>query len=327
MDTKSYKGIKTTRGLNYHYYHSSASAGKPFLVLLHGFPSTSYDWRHQVAFFKAKGYGLIVPDMLGYGGTAKPTDPAAYKPSLIVKDIIDILDAENIKKAVFIGHDWGSFITARIVQYQPDRVIAFAVLAVGYFPPWPDFDWDAINKATKESVGYEIYGYWGFFSSEGADKIIEDNFEKFFNILFPENAKQWIEDFVPLGKLKTYLTSKPAAPPPSWIPAEERRIQSEALLKDGVAASLCWYRVQLTRISAEDDKGIPASRYSTDKPALFIAAAEDYIAIPSMAIPTTKEYCSNVVIKEFQANHWVHLQRPDEVNKELGVWLEGLNLV
>ncbi|KAI3619204.1 epoxide hydrolase [Moniliophthora roreri] len=150
----------------------------------------------------------------------------------------------------------GSFITARIVQYQPDRVIAFAVLAVGYFPPWPDFDWDAINKATKESVGYEIYGYWGFFSSEGADKIIEDNFEKFFNILFPENAKQWIEDFVPLGKLKTYLTSKPAAPPPSWIPAEERRIQSEALLKDGVAASLCWYRVQLTRISAEDDKEI-----------------------------------------------------------------------
>ncbi|EEC00045.1 hypothetical protein MPER_00107, partial [Moniliophthora perniciosa FA553] len=151
-------------------------------------------------------------------------------------------------------------------------------------------------------------------------------FEKFFNILFPENAKQWIEDFAPLGKLKTYLTSKPAAPPPSWITAEERQIQSEALLKDGVAASLCWYRVHMAGIGAEDDKGIPASRYSTDKPALFIAAAEEYVAVPEIAIPTTEKYCSNVIIKELQSGHRVHLQRPDEVNKELGVWLEGLNL-
>ncbi|KAK7051628.1 hypothetical protein VNI00_004607 [Paramarasmius palmivorus] len=330
MDPSAYKDIKTTRGHNYHYYLSPATvAGKATLVLIHGFPSTSYDWRHQVAFFKAKGFGLIVPDMLGYGGTSKPTDPVAYKPSLIVRDLIDILDAEKVDKAGFIGHDWGSFITSRIVQYYPERVIAFAVLAVGYRPPSPEFDWEAINEATKKQVGYEIFGYWGFFSEEGADKIIEDNFEKFFNMLFPENAKQWIEDFVPLGAMKRYLTSKPAASPPSWIPAEarERQTQSELLLRGGVAASLCWYRVMLSGISAEDDKDILPERYSTDKPVFFGAASEDYIAIPAMAIPLTKSYCSNVIVKEFQGNHWIQLHRPDQVNEELDAWLGDLEVI
>ncbi|KAF9069430.1 hypothetical protein BDP27DRAFT_1222502, partial [Rhodocollybia butyracea] len=67
------------------------------LVLLHGFPSSSKDWRKE-----EKGFGLIVPDMLAYGGTSKPLD----SPSIVARDIIDILDHEKVQKAIFIGHDW-----------------------------------------------------------------------------------------------------------------------------------------------------------------------------------------------------------------------------
>jgi soluble epoxide hydrolase/lipid-phosphate phosphatase len=44
--------------------------------------------------------------MLGYGGTAKPTNVEAYGANLIAKDIVDILDSEGIPKAILIGHDW-----------------------------------------------------------------------------------------------------------------------------------------------------------------------------------------------------------------------------
>lgn len=106
MDASLYKDFTVSRGLNYHYYHSAPQDGKPVLFLLHGFPSTSKDWRDQVAFFKDEGYGLIVPDMLGYSGTASPKDPNDYRVSLIVKDLADILDAEKVDKAIVIGHDW-----------------------------------------------------------------------------------------------------------------------------------------------------------------------------------------------------------------------------
>jgi soluble epoxide hydrolase / lipid-phosphate phosphatase len=106
FNSSLFKDLNVTRGLEYHYYAVPADTGKPTLLFLHGFPSTSYDWRHQVCFFQEKGFGLIVPDMLGYGGTAKPLDTHFYASSLISRDIIDIMDAESIDQAVLISHDW-----------------------------------------------------------------------------------------------------------------------------------------------------------------------------------------------------------------------------
>lgn len=106
MNKESYKDTTTTRGFKYHYYRSPARDSKPTLVLVHGFPSTSKDWRRIVPALEKEGYGLIVPDMLGYGGTDKPTDPSAYKPSLLAKDVVDILDKEGVQKAIAVGHDW-----------------------------------------------------------------------------------------------------------------------------------------------------------------------------------------------------------------------------
>ncbi len=106
MDPALYKKFTVSRGLQYYYLAFPGDTNKPILLFLHGFPSTSYDWKHQVEFFKARGYRLIVPDMLGYGGTSKPIDPSAYRHSLITKDIVELLDAENADRVIAIGHDW-----------------------------------------------------------------------------------------------------------------------------------------------------------------------------------------------------------------------------
>ena len=106
MDLQSYKNFSTSRGVKYHYFYSPAQTSKPTLLFLHGFPSTALDWRCIAPYFKDKGYGIVAPDMLGYGGTDKPVDPALYVPSLVTKDIIEILDAEGLQKVIGIGHDW-----------------------------------------------------------------------------------------------------------------------------------------------------------------------------------------------------------------------------
>ncbi|KAL0562794.1 hypothetical protein V5O48_019284, partial [Marasmius crinis-equi] len=176
---------------------------------------------------------------------------------------------------------------------------------------------------TKEKVGYELFGYWAFLNEEGSAKICEDNFEKFFNLIFPENPKQWIADLAQRGAFEKYITTKPTPPAPSWLTAEEIRVQSEELLKGGLAAPSCYYKCML-KYTNEDDKNIPLERYKTDKPAFFGAALEDYIALAPLGVQQSKALCQNLTVKEFQANHWVQLQRPNEVNKELEAWLGGL---
>ncbi|KAK7015867.1 hypothetical protein VNI00_019031 [Paramarasmius palmivorus] len=319
MDASAYKDVQTSRGLNYHYYFSPPSDGKPFLVFLHGFPSTTSHHKLRLA--------------------------QTGRTSTLTADVIDILDADaRLKLLQFLsGIDWQfSYLTTpgrtgadfQNCTYHPDRVIAFGVLAVGYQDSFADFNWEASNAQTKEAFGYELFGYWEFFSEDGADKLIEAKaclslrsyfdrkFDKFFNLGFPENAKEWITDFAPVGALKRYLISRPTAPPPSWISKEERRIQTEVLLKGAFAAPLNYYKVMFFGIGPEDDKGLP--HVATDKPAFFGAASEDYVARVETQVPTTQQLCSNLTLKVFQSNHWVQLYRADEVNRELGSWLESV---
>lgn len=106
MDPTFYKDHTTSRGYNYHYYRVLPKDNNINLVFIHGFPSTSHDWRLIVPYFQAKGCGVIVPDMLGYRGTDKPTDFKEYQYSLLTRDVVDIMDEEGVERAVAIGHDW-----------------------------------------------------------------------------------------------------------------------------------------------------------------------------------------------------------------------------
>ena len=97
----------TSRGLNYRYYFSPATSSKPTLLFVHGFPSFSAHWINQITFFEKEGFGLVVPDMLGYGGSSIPQEPEAYVHALQAKDLIDILDVEQLgSNVIAIGHDW-----------------------------------------------------------------------------------------------------------------------------------------------------------------------------------------------------------------------------
>jgi soluble epoxide hydrolase/lipid-phosphate phosphatase len=49
---------------------------------------------------------MIVPDMLGYGGTSKPLHTKAYSGKSMAQDIYEILEHEKIDSALGVGHDW-----------------------------------------------------------------------------------------------------------------------------------------------------------------------------------------------------------------------------
>ena len=107
MDPRAFKDILTKSGNTYHTFVLPATdASKPTLLFVHGFPSTSYDWRHQVSFFSKAGYGVVVPDLLGHGGSSKPSSVELYVPSKVAADLVDVLDQSKVGRVIAIGHDW-----------------------------------------------------------------------------------------------------------------------------------------------------------------------------------------------------------------------------
>ena len=101
--------LATLSGFNYtaHYQHPKNSR-LPYILFTHGFPSSAYDWRHQVNYFSNEGYGIIAPDTLGYGSTDAPLDPHDYVLKTIGDSIMEVVDkvAGKHAKVHGVGHDW-----------------------------------------------------------------------------------------------------------------------------------------------------------------------------------------------------------------------------
>jgi soluble epoxide hydrolase/lipid-phosphate phosphatase len=86
-------------------------------LFLHGFPSSAHDWRHQILYFHRKRFGIVAPDLLGYGRTAKPLDLGSYTGKGMSQDVREILKHEAIDPAIGVGHDWYERIFQRESAY------------------------------------------------------------------------------------------------------------------------------------------------------------------------------------------------------------------
>ncbi|GKT65077.1 hypothetical protein ColTof4_07466 [Colletotrichum tofieldiae] len=59
------RSVTIPTGTTYRYVFSPPiEPQKPYLLFLHGFPESSYEWRYQIEYFKQQGYGIIAPDLL-----------------------------------------------------------------------------------------------------------------------------------------------------------------------------------------------------------------------------------------------------------------------
>ncbi|KAK7018793.1 hypothetical protein VNI00_018223 [Paramarasmius palmivorus] len=330
LEESSYKDLKVSRGFSYHYFASPSKERKPLLFLIHGFGAASQDWRHQVPFFQSLGYGIIAPDCLNYGSSSVTEDPKQLKFSLIAKDFVELLQHENATRAVFIGQSGGSPLVSRISQLYPEVVIGSAFLGTPYSVPTPPpFDLDKLLRIQKEMYGYELFGYWEFLGKDpDAGAIATENFEALFNVTYPDDPKSWIRLFGPRGALKEYLLAGPEGvlPAPSWFPSDEdKRLQYSMVQTQNLPNTFTYYTSYVDGTQSEDGTLVPHDRYTLTKPTLFGYGAEDYIALPSMGKDIMTRFCTNLTIKEFAANHWMHLHVPEEVNRVLLEWITSFD--
>jgi pimeloyl-ACP methyl ester carboxylesterase len=123
--------IRTTV-LDVAYEHSGPGDSLPVL-LLHGFPYDPRGYDDVVAIINAAGFRTIVPYLRGYGGTRflSADTLRSGEQAALGQDLMELLDALQLGKAVLAGYDWGGRAACVVSALWPERV-AGLVSCTGY---------------------------------------------------------------------------------------------------------------------------------------------------------------------------------------------------
>jgi len=114
--------------LRVHHLDEGPSDG-PVVLLMHGEPTWSYLYRKVIPTLVAAGHRVIVPDLVGFGRSDKPTEQSDYTYARHVEWMRQVLvDHLDLTGVTFFGQDWGGLVGLRLVALAPER---FAGVVIG----------------------------------------------------------------------------------------------------------------------------------------------------------------------------------------------------
>lgn len=311
---------RTIRGDGIDLHVTEAGEG-PLIVLVHGFPEIGYSWRHQVPALAAAGYRVAVPDMRGYGRSGRPREIAAYSVDHLTADLLAVADAYGSDRTVFIGHDWGANVVWSMSVLHPDRCAGVAALSIPFLPRGPMPPTDIFRQVFGDSFFYILY-----FQEPGvADaELNADPADTIRRVISAAGAGG--------GDIRDAFSAEAASkggglldrvPPfsglPPWISESEMDEFVDRFTETGFTGGLNYYRNldrnwHLTEQTASSVVGMPAA---------FITGSHDVGAIMPMPGPEwVPDLRVNATIEG--AGHWLHQERPAEVNELLLGFLSGL---
>ncbi|HXL77546.1 MAG TPA: alpha/beta hydrolase [Candidatus Eisenbacteria bacterium] len=156
--------------LNVGYAELGPTDG-PAVILLHGWPYDIHSYVDVAPLLASAGYRAIVPYLRGYGTTRFLSSETFRngQQSAVALDIIALMDALRIKKAIVAGFDWGSRTAAILAALWPERCKALVAVS-GYLitnlranlqplPPAAELGWwyQYYFSTERGALGYTKY--------------------------------------------------------------------------------------------------------------------------------------------------------------------------
>lgn len=323
MDRMHKKTFTTKRGLTYSYYVSPKmpeSESLPGLLMMHGFPDDAFLWKDVIDRLSDLPNRVIVPDLIGFGESSKPTDIADYTWSKVQDDIVQILKEESIEKVVAIGHDWGSMVSQRLCILSPEVVAGLALVAVPYIPPLRQrFDVTKMNDMMEQAGTPPRFAYIEFFNEPGTAELIFANLERFWEVMHGVGEDLTKNLWCTRGAMKNHLKGNESIPlrPYAQDPQKKRQF-IERIKKIGIDAPLQWHRGILAECSLQSELTIPDEKAVITVPILYLGASEDIVNSP-VQMDQLREAGLVKDLESFilQGNHWTPLELPDQVADHL----------
>ena len=172
--------------LNIGYAEAGPQNG-PVVILLHGWPYDIYSYVEVAPLLAAAGYRVIVPYLRGYGSTRilSADTPRNGQQAVIALDIINLMDALKIDKAIFGGFDWGARTVNIIAALWPERCKAMVSVS-GYL-----IGSQEANKAPLPPKAELAWWYQFYFATERGAAGYDANRHDFNKLIWRTASPKW----------------------------------------------------------------------------------------------------------------------------------------
>ena len=150
---------------------AAGPADGKLVLLLHGFPQTSWEWRSQLQALGEAGYRAVAPDQRGYSSRARPEGVSNYEVQHLVADVLAIADWLGGHQFHLVGHDWGAAVAWAVGGTHQERLRTLNIVSVPHPKAFATALADSQDQRDKSS-------YIQLFREEGkAEEVLgEDDF-------------------------------------------------------------------------------------------------------------------------------------------------------
>jgi pimeloyl-ACP methyl ester carboxylesterase len=168
-------------------YAEAGPANGPVVILLHGWPYDIHAFVDVTPLLASAGYRVIVPYVRGYGTTRFLSSETVRngQPSAIAVDVVALMDALGIEKAILAGFDWGARTADIVAALWPERVKALVAVS-GYL-----IGSQAAGKMPLPPKAELQWWYQFYFATERGRAGYEANRHDFAKLIWQIASPKW----------------------------------------------------------------------------------------------------------------------------------------
>jgi pimeloyl-ACP methyl ester carboxylesterase len=296
----------------------------PAVLLVHGFPGTSYSWRHQIGPLIEAGFRAVAVDTRGYGASDRPT-AHHHQSSVIEADLLGVLDAIGIDQVHVVGQDFGSMYAWNLAQRHPERILSVAgTVPYGGAPASRPPSAGYARVAERHFLHLHYFGQVGLAERDLGGANLAEFLRRLFWALSCEGNLFSVFGFPSDGT--SYLDALPPAPPLpwSWLSTEEFAVIVADFAAGGAGRELAGGLASYRAADADWEESRLWSSTTIDQPALLVMGEHDPVrsfAAPDLAQQRTWLTGLTDIVDVAQSGHFVQAEQPAAFNQVLLDWL------
>ncbi len=279
------------------HYASCGNPSKPLMLMLHGFPEFWGAWHEIMPAFCGR-FHVVAPDLRGYNLSDKPQDVRAYRPSVLVADIVGLVQELGHERCILVAHDWGGAIAWSVAIAHPELIERLVILNAPHPVPFA-------RALASDAAQQKASAYMNWLRAPGSEALLAEN------------------DFAQLAGF--FLRSGGE----SWFDSATRAAYHAAWSQAGaLTGGVNWYRASPLYPPIGDDPGagklhLDPSVFIVRAPTLVIWGERDPALLPALLDGLAAVVPELRIERIPEATHWLVHEQPQRIVSEIRNFVDG----